>query len=75
VSYDARENGRDAVQADPLRREVKRAEREALNRLWRACMLAQDVETLEALLANQPVPIDRLDPVWVARLRTSRPRQ
>jgi hypothetical protein len=36
-------------------------------RLWRAMMLAPSVEVCEALLLGEAVPLDRLDPEWVAR--------
>ncbi len=38
-----------------------------LNRVWRAMMLANDLETCEALIRGETVPIDRLDPDWIAR--------
>ena len=38
-------------------------------RLARAVMLAPTIEICEALLLNEAVPIDRLDPVWVERYR------
>jgi len=65
---DATENARLAVELDPerLRRETETWR--AGNRLWRAIMLAPDLETLDALLAGEAVPLNRLDPEWVRRL-------
>jgi hypothetical protein len=48
-------------------RERQSASRRSARRLWRALMLAPDLETLEALLAGEKVPVDRLDPEWVER--------
>lgn len=42
-------------------------DRHYFRRLWKALMLARDVETLEALLKDESVPVDRLDSEWVAR--------
>jgi len=36
-------------------------------KLWRALMLAPNLEVLEALLQGQPVPRSRLDPTWARR--------
>lgn len=44
---------------DPARHEFRR--------LWKAIMLAKDVETLDALLRGESVPVNRLDAEWVAR--------
>jgi hypothetical protein len=51
-----------------------RLERERLERLWpdagrvgRAMMLAPSIEACEALLRGERVPLDRLDPEWLAR--------
>ena len=35
--------------------------------VWRAMMLAKDLETCRALLRGETVPLERLDPEWVAR--------
>jgi hypothetical protein len=43
-----------------------------LNRLWRAMMLAPTAAILDALLAGEAVPIDQLDPKWVARFGRKR---
>ena len=41
--------------------------RRALDRLWRAMMLAPTITICEALLRDEKVPIDRLRPEWVQR--------
>jgi hypothetical protein len=38
-----------------------------LDRVWRAIMLARDLETCKALLRGERVPRSRLDPEWVKR--------
>jgi hypothetical protein len=38
-----------------------------LRAIWRAMMLATSAEILDALLAGESVPIDQLDPEWLAR--------
>ena len=35
--------------------------------VWRAMMLAKDLDTCRALLRGESVPLERLDPEWVAR--------
>jgi hypothetical protein len=50
-----------------LAEELRDPERREFRRFWKALMLATDVETLEALLLGESVPIDRLDPEWVVR--------
>jgi hypothetical protein len=62
----ATENGRLAIELEERERES--AARQAARRMWRALMLAPDLETLEALLAGQKVPVDRLDAEWLERL-------
>jgi hypothetical protein len=41
--------------------------RRGADRTWLAMMLAPRVEICEALLRGEGVPLDRLDPEWVAR--------
>jgi hypothetical protein len=43
------------------------AEREWLRRIFSAVMLATSVEVCDALIRGERVPIERLDPEWVAR--------
>jgi hypothetical protein len=45
-----------------------RRERERGNQIWKALALAPSVEVCCALLAGESVPVERLDPVGVARL-------
>lgn len=40
----------------------------AAGEVWRAMVLAPSLEVCEALLRGEPVPLNRLDPKWVARL-------
>jgi hypothetical protein len=56
-----------AIEQDKLMDALNDPERLELLRFWKALMLAKDVETFEALLGDQDVPVDRLDPEWVAR--------
>jgi hypothetical protein len=42
-------------------------DREWLRRIWSAVMLSTSVEVCDALLRGERVPIERLDPEWVAR--------
>lgn len=63
----ARANAAWAIEQEELERQLQNPERHALNRFWRALMLARDPETMEALLNGERVPIDRLDPDWVER--------
>lgn len=44
-----------------------RVERERGRRLIKVIRLAPDIETAEALLRGQRVPLSRLDPVWAER--------
>jgi hypothetical protein len=59
------ENARKAIELEE--RERDSAARQAARRMWRALMVARDLETLEALLAGDRVPLDRLDSEWVER--------
>ena len=54
-------------------RDRERVLRAAGDRYWQAIMLARDLETCEALLRGEAVPVSRLDPVWMRRfgLRSS----
>jgi hypothetical protein len=49
-------------------RERVSVDRAAGRRLARALRLALDLETFEALLAGEQVPVDRLDSEWIERL-------
>lgn len=40
--------------------------------IWKAVMLAPRIETCEALLRNEPVPLSALDPVWAKRFGIGR---
>jgi hypothetical protein len=46
---------------------LKCRDEDELRAIWRAMMLATSAEILDALLAGEAVPIDQLDPEWVAR--------
>jgi len=61
------ENGHKAVDSDPVAQHLESAEREWAGELWRALCLAPDLETLEALLDGESVPLTRLDPYWSKR--------
>jgi hypothetical protein len=53
-----------------VQREVARLmqrDADALDRVWRAMMLARSLEVCEALLRGESVPLEQLDPEWVAR--------
>lgn len=67
-------NGREVIEDEDRERGgefelVGTQVRRELNRLWRAVMLAPDLETCESLLAGDQVPLSRLDPVWLARFK------
>jgi hypothetical protein len=64
---DARENARQAVEHDPIVAALATAEAAWDRYFWKCLMLATDLETLEALLDGETVPIDRLDPEWMER--------
>jgi hypothetical protein len=51
-----------------VRRDRERREREEANRGWWAWMLAPTLEIYRALMAGESVPVESLDPEWVARL-------
>lgn len=51
---------------------VRESEDREARRVWRAMMLARDVETCRALLRGETVPLERLDPAWVKRLGVKR---
>jgi hypothetical protein len=67
VAAEALDNARRAVELDSVRREIEVRQREWSARFYKAVMLAQDVETLEALLDGESVPVDRLDAEWLDR--------
>jgi len=54
-------------------RELARG-KDVWDRWFRALALARTPELMSALLAGEPVPLDRLDPVWVGRLGLRRGR-
>jgi hypothetical protein len=58
-------NARQAIEREEAER--GRGDRVASRRLWKALMLANDLETLDALLAGDKVPVDRLDRDWLER--------
>jgi hypothetical protein len=62
-----RENAEIAVRDDPVRISAESAERRASRRVWRALVVASDLETCEALLRGEAVPVDRLDAEGLAR--------
>ncbi len=62
------ENARLAVERDPVRLTAETEEREMFRRVWRAIVLAKDLETCEGLLRGEQVPLDRLDPESVRTL-------
>jgi hypothetical protein len=70
--HPAAANARWAVEQEDLERRLRDPERHALRRFWAALVLAEDVETFEALLNGESVPLDRLDPDWVDRLGLAR---
>ncbi len=66
-------NARWVIEQEELGRRLAEPQRHALQRFWKAIMLARDVQTFEALLGGEAVPLDRLDPEWVARFGRRRP--
>jgi hypothetical protein len=56
-----------AVGQDEFMDALRDPDRHEFRRFWKALMLAKDVETFESLLRDESVPLDRLDPEWVAR--------
>jgi len=56
-----------------LERRLRDPERHALREFWKALMLARDVETFEALLNGESVPVDCLDPEWMRRFGRREP--
>lgn len=64
-SQAARANAAWLIEQEELERCLREPERHSLRRFWQALMLAADVETFEALLDGERVPISRLDPEWV----------
>lgn len=72
ASLSARENARYAVEAEEAIRAARTPSREHLRRLWRCIVLARDLETCEALLRGEPVPLSRLDEHALARTKRLR---
>ncbi len=64
-AWAALENAREAIEEEE--REWTSLERRRANELWRALRLAVDLETFEALVRGESVPLDRLDEVEVRR--------
>jgi hypothetical protein len=60
----ALENAQLAVEQDPVRLELERAQRAKSTSFAKAFRLAPSVEVLEALLRGERVPVSRLDPEW-----------
>lgn len=61
------ENARWVIEEEEAVRRLQEPERHVWRRVWKALVLARDVETWEALLEGERVPVDRLDPEGVAR--------
>lgn len=61
-------NARSVIEQEELARRLAEPDRRASQRFWSALVLARDVQTLEALLDGESVPLDRLHEEWVARL-------
>ena len=59
--HPAVQSARDAIMAEADGR------RQAWNRVWRAVMVAPDLDTCRALLNGERVPLSRLDADWLAR--------
>lgn len=53
------------------RRESEPSYRRGLE-AWRAMMLAKDLETWHALMADEAVPLSKLDPEWLSRFGRKR---
>jgi hypothetical protein len=66
TAAEALDNAFTAVDLDPVRLAAESATREASRRVCRAVMLSPSIEVCEALLRGETVPVDRLDPKWVA---------
>jgi hypothetical protein len=47
--------------------DTRRERREQSQRIWRAMMLSPSLEVCDALLRGENVPLEKLDPGWVAR--------
>lgn len=43
-----------------------------IHQIYKAVMLAPRIETCEALLRNEPVPVSALDPTWAKRFGLTR---
>jgi hypothetical protein len=61
-------NGRFVIEEEERERRLHDPEADLWSAVWRALALARDLETFRALLEGEAVPLDRLDPEWVARL-------
>jgi hypothetical protein len=51
---------------------LAKAERQRLQRIWKAMMLAPTLEVCEALLRGESVPLECLDGEWEARFGRTR---
>ena len=70
MTVSASANAAWVIEQEEIERRLTAPQRHIWNRLWRAVMLAPSVEICEALLRDESVPLDRLDPVWVKRFGT-----
>jgi hypothetical protein len=64
AAAEACRNARDAVENDPVCAYLSSEKRREADVLFKAFMLARDLQTCEALLRGEKVPRSRLDPVW-----------
>lgn len=55
------------VAEEELERRLREPARHYWRRIWRAVVLSSDVETCDALLAGQRVPLDHIDTVQLSR--------
>jgi hypothetical protein len=63
----ARANAAWVIRQEELERGLREPERRQWLNFLKALRLAKDVETFEALLDGESVPLSRLDPEWMAR--------
>ncbi len=67
----ALENAPWVIEQEEFERRLCEPERHVWREFWKALVLATDLETLEALLDGESVPINRLDPEWTERFGRS----
>lgn len=65
-------NARWVIEQEELARPLTEPERHASQRFWSALVLARDIQTFEALLDGESVPLDRLHEDWIARFGRQR---